>query len=530
MFRSSRETAGPILAVLLIGVVGGAAWAQGPTINPSTAEVPGGEGSLLGRSPGSGAGSAPGQVPDQGPLSGRMGPGVPRVPGSVTTPTDNRRAQVPSSITGPPETSINNPPMYGALSIPEGPAAEGPPNGLTLDQAIDTLVHQNLGLRSRFLEIPQARADVLTASLRGNPVLYVDSQMIPYGTYSRSRPGGPTQYDVNITFPLDVTRKRQARTAVAERALQVLEAQYQDAVRLYIDNVYVAFVDVLSARQTVWYAQASVEGMNRVFKITQELKNVGGVRTQADVNRVGTLLGASEIGLADAIEAHKRANRNLAALMNIPAQGSENLEVRGTLLNLAPVPPSVEELQQLALQNRPDLNAFRLGIGRAEADVRLAKANRLQDLYLLYQPYTFQNNAPFGVQSATSWALGLTVPLPVFNRNQGNIQRAEINVSQTQLEMNALERQILTEVETAAAEYQVTRKAVEQLENRIVPAARQVRDDTYRLFLSGEVEVIIYLNAQRDYNEAVRQYRDTLARHRRAMLSLNTNVGLRLLP
>lgn len=530
MSRPCLKSFGRLAAALLIGLATGSVWAQGPTIEPATATAPGSGGSLLGATPGAGAGSSLGQDPNDAPLSGRVGPGVPRAPQSVTSPGGGQRPVSAPSISGPPEASLSNPPMYGALSIPEGSADEGPPNGLTLDQAIDLLVHQNLGLRSRFLEIPQARADVLTASLRANPVFYADSQLIPYGVYSRSRPGGPTQYDVNISWPLDVSGKRRARTDVAEKALQTLEAQYQDAVRLFIDNLYVAYVDVLSARQTIWYARASVEGLNRVYKITKELKEIGGVRTQADVNRVGTLLGAADLGLADAVEAHKKANRNLAALLNMPPQGSEGLEVRGTLMDLAPPPPSVEDLQQLALKHRPDLIAYRIGIARAESDVRLARANRLQDVYLLYQPYTFQNNAPYGVQSATSWAVGLTVPLPIFNRNQGNIQRAEINVTQTQLEMGALERQVLTEVESAAAEYQVTRKAVERLEQEILPAARQVRDDTYRLFLSGEVEVILYLNAQRDYNDAVRQYRDTLARHRRGMLGLNTSVGLRLLP
>lgn len=81
--------------------------------------------------------------------------------------------------------------------------AEGPANGLTLDAAIERLVHSNLDLRSKSFVIPQAEADILTASLRANPLLYADRQLIPYGNDSRDRPGGPTQYDLNITDPLD---------------------------------------------------------------------------------------------------------------------------------------------------------------------------------------------------------------------------------------------------------------------------------------------------------------------------------------
>ena len=87
-------------------------------------------------------------------------------------------------------------------------------------------------------EIPQAQADILNAGLRANPIFYADGQLVPYGQYTRNRPGGQTQYDVNISYPFDLSHKRQARTLVATRAKRVLEAQYQDAVRLAIDDLY----------------------------------------------------------------------------------------------------------------------------------------------------------------------------------------------------------------------------------------------------------------------------------------------------
>ena len=65
---------------------------------------------------------------------------------------------------------------------------------------------------------------------------------------------------------------------------------------------------------------------------------------------------------------------------------------------------------RLALPCRPDVVAYRLGF-RPPIRLGLHMANRYQDAYLLYQPYTFQNNAPFRKESATSWALGVTFPL-----------------------------------------------------------------------------------------------------------------------
>ena len=81
------------------------------------------------------------------------------------------------------------------------------------------------------------------------------------------------------------------------------------------------------------------------------------------------------------------------------------------------------ELIDLTLQSRPDLVAQRLGVGHAKAVIDLARAERFHDIYVLYQPYTFQNNTPIGTKSPTSWALGASVPIPIFNRNQEPILR-----------------------------------------------------------------------------------------------------------
>jgi cobalt-zinc-cadmium efflux system outer membrane protein len=149
---------------------------------------------------------------------------------------------------------------------------------------------------------------------------------------------------------------------------------------------------------------------------------------------------------------------------------------------------------------------------------------------VLYQPYTFQDNSPVGLRSATSWALGATVPLPVFNRNQGGVARFRLNVEQTTTEVAALEHRVVAEVRDAEHMYAVTRERVVRIERDLLPAARQLRDDTLRLFASGELTAVDASAAQRDYNQAVRQYRDALIRHRRSMLALNTAVGQRVLP
>jgi cobalt-zinc-cadmium efflux system outer membrane protein len=419
--------------------------------------------------------------------------------------------------------------LYGTLALPTTEGDDGPENGLTLDQAIDLLIHSNLDLQSKFMEIPQARADVLTASLRSNPILYADSQLVPYGSFNNRRPGGPTQYDLNISHPIDYAHKRRFRIDYAERALKVTEAQYQDAVRIEINNLYTAFVEVLAARQTLRYASASVKGLQELLRVTELLYQRENA-SRADVNEVKAQREIATVGVLDAEENLRRAKRALGLLLFVPPEAAESLEVRGTIQDLGPPPPPLAEMIRIALSCRPDVVAYRLGLGSAESGVRLALANRFQDAYLLYQPYTFQNNAPFGRESAISWAMGITFPMPVYNRNQGNIERARLNVTQSQMELAAIERRVVTEVQQAAREFEVTRQIVERIRTQIIPFSETFKNDRYTLFRRGEANAVSYLQAQRAYNDNVKAYLDTVVRHRRSMLGLNTVVGQRVLP
>ncbi|ODU00918.1 MAG: hypothetical protein ABS79_02595 [Planctomycetes bacterium SCN 63-9] len=486
-----------------------------------------GEGSSLGPSPGEGGASLNSPGSQENTLGGRAGTSAPRIVPNESAPRGFGRRARPEVQ---PITPIADPdiPIFGPLSLPSS-RNEPVPGGLTLDDAIERLVRHNRELRAKFLELPQARADVLTASLRANPILYADSQLIPYGSYSKQRAGGPTQYDVNITWPLDVTGKRKSRTVVAHQILHVLEAQYQDAVRLQIGNLYMAYVDAIAARETVLYSQTAVAGLDQVEEIAKTRLKAK-VTTPAEVNRLVIQREAAAAELAQAKLARIEAHRTLDILLDMPPDEPEDLKIAGSLAGPTATAPEVDSLIQLALTSRPDLNAFKLGVRRAEADVRLARAERLSDLYLLAQPYTFQDNRPFGTQSAHSWAMGITVPLPLFNRNQGNIERAKINVGQSQIELSAMEQRVVADVRRAHGQFNLTRDSLVKYERDMLPAASQVLDEAMRLYRGGEADFGTFLNARRDYNEAIRLYLDTLIRHRRSQLNLNTVVGCRILP
>jgi cobalt-zinc-cadmium efflux system outer membrane protein len=430
---------------------------------------------------------------------------------------------------GRPSPSAANPPAPFAFDVPAEPD-EGPVDGLTLDQAIDSLTRGSLSLRAKSLEIPQARADELTASLRTNPFVFADGQLVPYRRYSATNnPGGPTQYDINITYPFDFSGKRIARMEVAAQARRVVEAQYQDSVRLEMDYLYTTYVDVLAARETLRFAQAGVTAIEHALA-TQEKKGDTSEDAKVQADHIEIQRDAIELAMMDARANLQSSKRALVTALSLPREIADRIDLRGSLRDQAPALREVDELVQMAIAARPDLASFRLNLCRAMADVRLAKANRFSDVFVLYQPYTYQDNSPFNLPSSRSWAVGATMTAPIYDRNQGNIRRANFNVDQSRLEMQAVERRVVTEVEDARAEYDVSRAMVERIEQRLLPAARHVRDHSLKASEVAGGDVYAYLIAQRDYQDLVRQYRDALVRHRRAMLKLNTVVGLRILP
>jgi len=525
-----------LFLALAFWILADRAAAQAPTVDTSVPGLPGAGNSLMGFAPGSGGGSFLNLPGTGGILGGRPGVSTPKgiptaisTPGTGAGPTD---MQMPVSSPQPAPVSPTTTPFYGTLELP---AAEddGPADGVTLDRAIDITLERSLDLRAKYFEIPMSRADTLQASLRSNPLFYQDGQLLQYrGTstsFSRAAPGGPSQFDTNVSYPLDISHKRQARTMVATRAERVLEALYQDAIRQRIDDVYGAFVTALAARQTVRYAQASVKGYVDLRARNEQLFQKG-AESQGDLNVVKIKLRTAELGLVDAKAAYRKSKLDLAALMNLKIEEIKSLELRGTIKDVGTPPPAIELLRQITLTERPDILSLRLGVHRATADVRLAKANAFSDVYVLWQPYTFQDNTPYGLKSQYSWALGVTVPLPIYNRNQGGIERARLNVTQSEMQLADLERQSQIDVEEAVQEYEVTRQIVKELEAEVLPEARQVRDEIFKLYIAGERSMLNYLDAQLDYNQVIKQYLDTAVRHRRSMLSLNTVVGRKIMP
>ena len=526
--RDGRQTGLALSLIVALGLVPSAALAQGPQVDIQGAPgVPNGRGKL-GPALGS-SGTTNIDATNLAPIGGRAGPATSRAPREAFDRHDREGIERIAPSFRLLEIQATKLPAYGELELPDILEDEGPPDGLTLEAAIDRLLRENLSLQALRYEIPMAQADVLTASLRANPIFYADAQLVPFGRYSPARPGGQTQYDVNVTYPIDITQKRKKRTEVAQRAQKVNEAQLQDAVRIQIDNLYTLFVDVDATDETVRFSKAYSAAIEKLLALNEGLLDKGQVTTDV-VEAIRVQLEQGRLQVREATAAVTTSTRNLALLLNIPINEADGIRLRASLRDDRTLPTSADSLIQLGLKTRPDLLAYRLAVSRADSETKLAKANRMANPYVLIQPFTLQDNRPFGLKSPISYAVGVTTELPFFNRNQGNIARASLNSNQTRLELAQLDRQVAHEVDQAVREFELSLGTAMQIEREIIPASRKVRDAARRRYQGGETNVLQVIEAQKDFNEVVKTYRDALVRHRRAMLDLNTAVGTRVLP
>ena len=121
--------------------------------------------------------------------------------------------------------------------------------------------------------------------------------------------------------------------------------------------------------------------------------------------------------------------------------------------------------------------------------------------------------------------LFLSVPLPIFNRNQGEIARAQAQSEQLSRQLQALKAQVQTEIKVAVQEFQSTRDLVESIERDMLRPATQARDTVAYTYRSGASSLVEFLDAQRAFNETMQSYYETQANYRRAAMKLNVTLG-----
>lgn len=397
--------------------------------------------------------------------------------------------------------------------------AQSQPEKLTLGQAVVEAIDKNLGLLAERSNIAIAEARLLTARLRPNPVVSVGGDhMDLLGTgFNELNAGGPTEFSLRTDFLWERAGKRRLRTEVAEAARSVAQLQFLNSVRSVVLDVQNAFVDALLARDSLALARENLRSLNQIVEINAARVKAGDL---AEVELIRSRLAALQFENS-VRQAELRLRGALVRLQTLLGRAgpSPSFDVTGEL-SRERASPALEDLRRAARELRPDLRALYRDGQRADAELRSQIAQGKVD-YTVGTEYRRQQVA------AKSNSLGVffNVPLPVFNRNQGEIERARQEQRQIQWRVRALEAAIAAEVENAHQQFLTAQSLLDTIQGQMVAQARDVREITEFSYKRGEATLLQLLDAERAFNETMQAHNEARAEYARSLYLLDSISG-----
>ena len=387
---------------------------------------------------------------------------------------------------------------------------------LTIDQAIRAALDANLNLLAERFNVQVADAAIVTAALRPNPVVTVsvarpDQVLVDAGI-------SPYEQVFRTDYVLERGDKRSRRVDQATLSKSIAELQLLNTTRSLILDVQSAFIDVQLAKLNLGLARDNLQAFNNVVQINTERVRTGDLsQVELSRSRLAALQFQNDVRQQDVKLAVAR-NR-LSSLIGRGPNG-DTLDVVGELRK-DPQAAEYEALRRQALEGRPDLRAARADQARTAADLRLQIANGKID-FTVSGEYHRQEGAAI---SGNSYALFFSAPLPIFNRNQGEIARAQIQEGQLDAKVRSLENDVSSELANAYAQYAATRDVVDTIEQQMLAQAQDVRATTDYSYRRGEASFVELLDAVRTYNDTMQSYNGARAEFARSLYTLDSISG-----
>jgi outer membrane protein, heavy metal efflux system len=403
-----------------------------------------------------------------------------------------------------------------------GAAAGQNPTLLSLDQAIDLALTHNHALKATRTLILQNQAQEITANLRPNPTFGADSQFIPIFApqdFSVDDLNLTQQFDIGIGYLFERGHKRQRRLQAARDQTAVTRAQVTDAERSLTFNVGQQFVSVLLAESTLQFASQDLQDFQQTVDIADARYKAGDI-SEGDLLKIKLQLLQFLTDVSAARLAKVQALAGLRELLGYDAAPA-GFDVTGDLAYV-PLKAKVEDLQAMALRERPDLRAAELGVTATQSQILLAQANAKVDVNGTY------DFAHTGGQNSASIFVGFD--LPIFNRNQGEIARTRYALTQSQELQQSASDTVMTDVASAYEAVRSNDEVVQLYVSGYLKQAGDSRDISEYSYKAGSASLLDFLDAERSYRSTQLAYRQALASYMTALEQLRQAVGTRNLP
>jgi cobalt-zinc-cadmium efflux system outer membrane protein len=413
-------------------------------------------------------------------------------------------------------------------------SAEGQAQGpvrISLDEAIQMATQHNHNLLAARTTIQQSQAEEITANLRPNPSLFADWEYLPLGSPAKQNPNvypnvstgdylkNNTEGDIGLSYLIERGKKRQHRLQAAKDITAQTRSLVADSERGLTFGVATLFVNVQLAESTLELAELDLKSFQQTVDLS-EMRYTAGAISEDDYLKIKLQLLQFETDLQQAQLARVQALSDLRQLLGYESV-SADYDVAGDF-DYQALPGNLEDFQLKALQNRPDLRAAQQGVTAANSQYELQRAIGKVDV-------TVQGNYSHvnAINAATVYG---SIPLPIFNRNQGEIARAHFAITQAQEQEKAANGQALTDVRDAYEGLRTNDKVVVLYRSGYLDVAQKDRDISEYAYKRGAASLLDFLDAERSYRATQLAYRQSIASYLLALEQLREAVGARNLP
>lgn len=411
--------------------------------------------------------------------------------------SDLRAVTAPVEISEPDEASA---------------AFEGPEGNLTLRDALSLALIRNPELAAFSWRIRESEARALQAELLPNPQL--EGEVEDFGGSGDFDGFDESESTIALSQLVELGGKRARRLRVAELGSALAAWDFESRRLMVLTRTTQAFVEVLASQERLVLSQRSLELAEQVLRSASE-RVLAGKSTPLEETRARVVVSKSRIAVERARRGLGAARARLASTWGSSTPRFDSVE--GELESIQPA-PAFEDMTMWVAEN-PEVARWVAEITERQARVDLAKAQGVPDV-------TVRGGVKLlGGDDDTAFVVGLSLPLPIFDRNQGRIQEARFGEAKAREEQRAAELRVRTRLFTAYEALRSSHYAATSLQTDVVPAATQAFTSAREAFSEGKVGYLDVLDAERTLFDVRDEYIQALASYHEARATVEGLLG-----
>ena len=421
--------------------------------------------------------------------------------------------------------SYLSPPAVAVL-LALAPVSIAAQQGLTWDQVKARFEASNPALKADADNVAEMKAEEITAYLRPNPVFTVTAdgtQITPHNGVWQPLAGTFVVPTLNYLHERD--HKRELRLESAQEGTRITQAQHEDLERNLTFTLRTAFVNTLQAKYILGLAKNDIEFYDKIIDISQHRFKAGDI-AQIDLDRIELQRVQYESELQTALVNLRTAKIQLLQLLN-DRTPVDQFDVTG-VFDFNDSLQTMETYRDAAVTARPDLQAALQTIQQSQTNHKLANANGSTDP--TFGGWYTWNASDNNINATQTLGVSVSVPLRIFDHNQGEKQRTQIDMDRAAQAAESTRAQVFSDVDTA---FQLVRSNIDLLKpykEKYNDQATRVRDTVSYSYLHGGASLMDFLSAQSDYRQVQLAYAQLIGAYLTAAGQLNLAVGREVIP